>query len=403
MADSVAWKEAIFHDGQQAVTLEDSIRRCGAYAGIHDYDFADEIDEDFADLTAWTVDVSDGTTWVVATGALVITGGGGAVWYQGVHDTEVGPSFVASFDLVTGEGGFVFHGKNGANDAYVVYWTASACGIGTLSDAKALTKLTEMAYPISGPARIQVAVKWRLDSVDDSRKWLIISLYVDGREFVCYTDDLGTTDWAGDEVGFAVFDIDAMTVDNLTISEIARIVDYTSVDCGETAAMGMMRAVGTTRLRYQVRFDGTMRVWRPENRAEDWAVPSQRRVMRTQVREARTQAVTHIRTVGALHAVDRFSDAEGDVHLHRFQMQDDPNVVSESETYDEGGRVLADAKEMQTQARLQMAGQPLCEPQDRIGYDSDDWRVRTIQHVIERRTDGLNWGTLFEVQEYIVV
>lgn len=399
MADSVAWKAAIFHDGQQALTLEDSIRRCAGYAGLHDYDFADSIDEDFVAIDDWTVDTTDGTTWVVATGALVVTGGGGAVWYQAVENTEVEPSFVASFDMVTGEGGFIIHGKNAANDAYIAYWDAGACGIGTISDAKALTKLTELPYPVAGPAHIQVAVKWRLDSVDDSRKWLLISLYVDGREFACYADDIGTGDWTGDEVGFAVFDSDTLTVDNFTISEIGRIVDYTSVDCGETPAMGLSRAIGTTRLRYQARYDGTLRVWRPGNRAEDWAIPAERRVVKTMARKARTEAMTHIRMIGATHAVDRFLDTEGDIHLHRFRMQDDPNVVSESETYAEGGRVLNDAKEMQTQARLQIAGQPLVEPSDRVGYDSDDWRVRTLNHIIQ----GESWGTMLEVQEYLAV
>lgn len=403
MADSVEWDSSITYDGNLALVLEDSIRRCAAFSGIHDQDFGNDIEEAFADLTDWTTDTTDGTTWNVGTGQLVITGGGGGdVWYQGTHSTEVEPSFLASFDLVSGQGGFIFHGKNSANDAYVAYWTPSTCGIGRLSDAKALTKLSELPYGISGPARVQVAVKWRLDSVDDSRKWLLITLFVDGREFVGYADDIGGTasDWTGEEVGFAVNNANTMTVDNLTVSEVSRIVDYTSVDVGEPPAAGMARAIGTTQLDVRCRYDGTLRVRRPGDRGVDWAIPASGRVLRFLSRSNLTNAVTHVRSIGAIYEADAFDDAEGDVHMHRFVVQDDPNIVSESETYEEAERILSRAKELQGPATMQMNGFPLIEPSDRVTFDGGDYRVVRVHHTMGWQGQGVVWVTMAEVHNY---
>jgi len=275
LLSSVRWKEALFHDGSTTITLEDAIRTCASFAGVHDFDFANEIDEDFSDFADWTGDA--GATWNVAGSNLSATGGGGATWYQARHSTEVPPSFVASFDLTSGNGGFVFHGKTDVStqDCYLAWWSGSNCGFARVDAAGSGTNLISMPYGISGPARVQVAVKWRLDSVDEDRKWLLMSLFVDGREFACAADDIGGTayDWSNDFVGFAVTVANNMVVDNLTIQELSSIVDYLSIDPSEAPAAGMSRAIGTTRLRIVGRYDGTMRVWKPANRSVDWSIP----------------------------------------------------------------------------------------------------------------------------------
>jgi len=92
------------------------------------------------------------------------------------------------------------------------------------------------------------------------------------------------------------------------------------------------------------------------------------------------RTLTHVRTVGALHAVDRFDDDEGEAHMHRFALTDDPNLMSESEVYREAGQAIADAKEQQETGKLLMPLQPLAEIWDVITYDSTNYRVVGVSH-----------------------
>lgn len=402
---SPRFQEAIFNDDNQLLTLENSIRNCGAFAGIHDYDFQDTIDENFLSFAAWTGDAL--ATWDTSASTLDATGGGSSIWYEARHSTtEVPPSFVASFDLISGEGAFVFHGRtdDSTADCYIAWWDASTCGFARVAADKTSTNLTVMPYGISGPARIQVQVKWKLDSVDESRKWLLMSMHVDGRQYVCYADDIGGTayDWANDFVGFAVTDSDNMEVDNLTIQEFTRIVDYLSIDPSETPSHGMSRAIGTSRVAYICRFDGTLRVWRPGNRTSDWTVPTAR-VKRFTDRDDRTRAVTHIRAVGAMHSVDRFDDDEGDIHLHRFVQVDDPNLMSEDEVYAEAGYLLAESEEMQLAGSMVVMGQPLSEAHDVVTFDSVAYRVVGIQSTMARGAQGVYYVTTYTLRRYVAV
>jgi len=404
---SVAWKSALLHDGRAAQQLEDVFRKCCAFAGIHDFDFGDKVTENFVSISDWVADTAGGTTWSVATGELVVTGGAGGFWYQAYttqSESAIEPSFVASFDLLSGEGAFMFHGKTGANDAYIAWWDATNCGFAKIDNTKVGTNVVKMPYGIIGPARIQVAVKWRLDSVDDSRKWMLATLYVDGREFAAYAEDIGDTayDWTGNEMGFAVDGGNTFTVDNLTVSEITRIIDYASVDVGEAPASGLSRALGTTRLKYHARYDGTIRVRRPGNRDVDWVIPATRRVVGFTDRSHRRAIPTHVRTIGVIHSIDRFDDDEGDIHMHRFYVQDDPNVVSLSETFTEAGLFLNEMGEKQTRVRWKMAGNPLTERGDRVTYDSTDYRVLMLHHVYTFQK-GPVFSTQIDAQGYIEV
>lgn len=381
MASSIQFKEVFLRDNRQAVTLERAVRLTSAFAGIHRFDFENAIDEDFASLDDWITDPA--AAWSAATGRLVATGGGGGLWYQARHSTQVAPSFVASFDRVSGDGALVFYGKDSADDCFVAWWTDSTCGIGRISDAGALTNLVSMPYGISGSSRIQVSVRYNLDSVDENRRWIVVNLFADGECLVGAASDIGETalDWDGNYIGFAVYDGNTMTVDNLTIQDLCRIVEWTMIDPGATAATGQSRAIATTRIKHMMRFDETMRVWRPEDRELDWAIPNSR-VIQFDDRSNKTKTLTHVRTQAAIHEVDYISDAEGEVHMHRFTIRNDPNVMTVAGAYAEAYRVIHDSKEGQVVARIVFPPNPLLEPYDRVSYDGTDYRIVSISRVL---------------------
>lgn len=404
---SPRFKSAIFNDSLCPITLEDTVRLTGAFAGVHDFDFQNKIDEDFASgLGDWTLDIDDGTTWNTPGGVLEGSAAGNPEWYQARHTTQVAPSFVASFDLMTGEGAFLFHGKTDAStsDCYIAWWNGINCGFSRVDAAKAETSLTMLPFGIVGPARIQVAVTLRLDSVDDSRKWLQMSMFVDGREIVCYAEDIAGTpyDWDEDYIGFAVTGGRTCEWDNLTVQEFHRIVDYVSVDPDETPSRGLSRAMGTTHAAILCRYDGTVRVWRPGNRSVDWAIPTARAQIKGD-RDDRSGVVTHLRVMGAIHSVDRFDDAEGEVHMHRFARADDPNLMTELEVYAEAGYQMNQAREVQKTAQLAMPGQPLAERLDVVTYDGVSYRVMLVTDNMIRSQQAVGYTANLKLRRYLAI
>lgn len=375
---TVQFQNAHFQDGNAPITLEGSLRLTGAFAGIHNYDVEDLIDEPFDNLDDWTADVVG--SYTIVSGQLNIVGAGASRYYRIFHDESVAPSFVVSLDLVSGPGAIMFLGADDSK-AFSAWWTTSTCGF-SLVHAGGITedKLVQLPVGITAPSRVQLAVKYSLDSVNENIRWMQATLFADGQCVVGHTLDIGGTaySWTGTGIGLATTDSNTLIVDNLTVSAFSKIIEWTTVDIGDSPASGASRAVGTTRLARQARFDGTIHIWRPGNRDEDWAVPGYRPV-KVAYRDAKTEAITHVRSRGVLYEADYFDDDEGAVHMHRFHLADNPNLLSREETYAEAQRVLHEFLEKQKTAQIDMPSNPLLEPFDRISYDGADWRIQGIQ------------------------
>lgn len=403
MAYSVKFRNAVLRDDAQPPTLEDAIRRTSAFAGIHDFDFRNRIDEQFANADNWTLDTADGTTWT-ASGTLLGTGGSGGLWYQARHSVEVSPSFVASFDLIGGGGGFVFCGRDDSTEAFMAWFTGTGCGFSRINADKTWSAYSVMPHGIVAPARIQVAVRHSLDSVDDERKWLLASLFVDGVCIAEMAQDVGDSayDWNGNWVGFAVATgWTPLEVDNFTIPELKRITEWTTIEEGVSAAEGQSRAIGTTRVATMARYDGTLRCWMPGNRDLDWTADDDRQVQildRTNI----TETATHVRTQGALYEMDAFYDAEGDVHGHRFILHNNPNLMGKDDSFEEAERVLHDRVESQFQVRFRMPPMTLLEPHDRIVIDGQDYRVLTLAASYTMDKDRPVISSEVQTRQYIV-
>jgi hypothetical protein len=400
MGDTVAYKKALFHDGQSPKTLEDSVRYTGAYSGVHDFAIQNTIDEGFADLDDWT---SDGNgTFALSTSRLSATGGGSSLWYGTRHSEEVAPSFVATFDLVSGTGGFLFRGKDGTlpQPCYVAWWTTTRCGFSRVDVARSPTALISLPHGITAPSRVQVHVRWSLDSVDEDRKWIQMSMFADGACVAGYAEDISGTafTWDGDYVGFAAYDSDNMIVDNFTVSALTRNVEWTTVDVGQSPGSGMARAIGTTRLSYICRYDNTLRLWRPANRDLDWTVDDGRDV-RIDERYS-VGSPTHIRVQAAIHEADGFHEADGEARMHRFLLYNDGNIMTEDEAYDEAARVAHDYRERARVVKIALPPNFLLEPQDRIVLNNTDYRVITVATSVQMSESGIRPLQVLECQRY---
>ena len=399
------WKESFVNDHRQNYSLEDSIRLCATYAGVHKFDYEKDVDEEFdGGLGDWSLDAD--AVWTDTDEVLWCTAGAAAIFYQGRYtEVDIPPGFIASFDFVSGtEAGFFFRGKDGASDCICAWWKAATCGFSTIDAARAGTIITSMPYGVSTGSRLQVAAKWKLDSADESRKWLLMSLYVDGVLYVSASLNVGGTafDWDGDWVGFGTWSGLTAKWDNLEIQQLHRIVDYTSIDPDENPVAGMSRAVGTTRLRISDSWDGTMRVRQSTNISGGWTIPDSR-VQVYQSRYDKQRTANHVRMIGAVHSVDVIAEAvDCEANMHRFVQIDDPNIWSEDECRAEAWMQIWDAQEGEQTGALQMPMQPLAEGYDLVYYDSNFWRTVGVKHNLSRRQRGAARPTsVLDLRDYI--
>lgn len=395
------WEDFHCYNEDRVMSVEEAVRHACAHAGCHRFSFTNQISDAFTSLDDWTVDAG---TWVIAGGEADGTGGGGgSTWYRMYHDTEVDPPFLATFDVISGEGGFAFHGRT-SDSYYVAFWDDDNFGFQRIVSGTP-TIVSKVAWPWGPryPLRLRVAAWWVYDSIDEDRKWLAMSMAGDGTVYEAQMHDLSLlSDWDDNYIGFAVYESDNLVIDNLDVQELSGRVEYVGTYPGEVVGAGMRRAIGNTRMGMSARYDGTIKGWVPGNRAVDWTVDTNRDMSFVD-RKDYTRVGTHLRVIGAIHSTDVYDEDEGEIHMHRFLQVDDPNLMSEEECVIEATRVIAELEETQTTMILIVDGFPLVEPGDILSYDSTSYRVMSIAQAIDKADRGMVYRTKLDCRKYVAV
>ena len=371
------------HDDRLPTTQEVGIHRCLAFAGIHDASFATWIDEAYDVATSTISDISDMEgaegTWFTNGGFLYGIGGGAARWYKIRHTRSVDLGFVATFGKTGDRGGFVLN-SNSSYECYLVWWTATAVGVSKIDDATE-TVLVSLPLTETGVAAVTIAV-WpkrysSIDTIDD----ISVMLWFDDKHLLTHTMEL--EDYGGAMVGFAVYGSDTITFDGLVVPQLHQLIDWTSVDPGEAASAGYGRVAGHDKVRAQARYDGSVMVWRDPDTDSDWTVPANRPTAASEERQI--YPPSHLRLVGALHEIENFrSGTQG----HVFAVESDPNALSEEATSARAARRHKQVAEDSHTRTINMAPNPVIEPEDIVTYDNETWRVSVISYQIVREGDN---------------
>ena len=390
MTDFVYFKELRIYDSRPSWSLEDSIRNTASLGGIHDFSFLSTIADDFSSGSLSDWETPGEGTWSIDSERLKGVGGGSSRWYRLYHSVDVPLSFVARFTKQGDTGAFVFAGGN-----YAVTWSATKTSIVTLDSNGSPTKLAEADVVLGDDSEIVVAARYQQMTDFDVVDWMSAAVYICGRCVVGASHYMQGETY-GDEVGFAVWESDTAYFDDFEISELHRLVEWTSVDPDELVASGMNRAIATTPLFYFCRYDGTLRAWLPGNRDADWVPPSAacRQITVAQRKEYFTPA--HVRMVGAYHEAGSWNqDMAEKQGRYTFALVQDPNLVTIDEIRAGAEKQHNSLVERGRPWSITLPGNPLTEPQDRVTLDSEDVRVLAVQFVVERRGKGDKGAPVF--------
>ena len=377
MADNIRFKEWQSHDGRGVLTREDSIRHVLAFAGIHDTDTEVEVSSAFAtgSLSDFETGFAEGT-WVVNAGKLQGTGGGAAQWYKILCVAELNLGWVAEFDKFNNRSAFVLCSTD-SYYGYIVWWDATHVAIEDMNGTT-LTQLSQIDCGEAGNAKVTVAAvpisQLDVDQVDD----VAISVWFDDHHLL--TCIVPYDSGKGDKVGFAVYGADVVTFDNLFIPELYQPMSWTSVDPGEHASAGYNRVSREGAIKVRARYDGSVKIWRPESGSSIWTVPDGRFRQYTLTREV--YVPTHYRLVGAKHEVDNFrSGNQG----HIFDLGQDPNALGVDEVTELSSRMHKDIEEEGTIIQITAPPNPVIESEDIITMDGTERRVTMVNYTIAWR------------------
>jgi hypothetical protein len=311
-------------------------------------------------------------TWSISAGTLSGLGvAASGDWSKYRYTTEIPLGFVATFTKTSNIGAFLFCSDDDY-DGYLAWWNGTSVGFADILDDTVLIT-SQIPCAETGTSEVTVAV-WPkrysdIDVIDD----VTVALWFDGKLLLSHTMEFNSE--KGSKVGFGVYEDNSATFDNLRIAQLHQIVDWTSVDPGETVSSGLSRVMAHEAIAARARYDGSVKVWRNDSVTVDWTIPANRVKQSTEIQDIFWPR--HLRIVGAVHEVDVFRTA---THGTIFSIGQDPNALSEEETYDRAGRQHEMLEERARRKEIVIPPNPVIEPEDVVSEDSISWRVSSINY-----------------------
>ena len=382
MADAIRFKEFLCCDSHTNKSIEANAKALFSYAGIHDRSFDDELNDAFGTLDAsvWNTGQAS-ATWEISSGQLKGTGGGYADWYWLLSVDDMPSEGILTVYKNCNRGGIYFRATD-HNNCYMFFWDADGCGFKKKSGGDWAT-LVDIPKVFTGEGDITISWREMKFRQTADEKWLFMSAWVDGELVVTTEDDISTST-PGKKVGFAVYDSDVVYFDDVRIPELTEVIDWCSMDIGESPGGALSRLIGGRHINYFLRYDGTLRMWRPKASTSTWTY--QRHITGFNWQIDTRALVGHYRQVGAWEQADRFSTALLQQGVARFHKANNPDLMTKEACYDEAGYAIQKLQENADRIDMSVPAQVLQEPEDVVTVffaRDDNTVINNLEYIID--------------------
>ena len=359
---SLKFKNHLVVDGTLDHTLENVFRACAEFAGIHAFQFDDDISDGFSATTNWDTAGAEGT-WSIVSGQMRGTGTSG--WQFCVTDSYTTPkAFVLEIEA-TGTYGAVGVLATDTDNLIYCWWDNDSAGI-TQRSSDADTVLIDIPKVVDSPQTIRIAVQPQISAEDCFISWWSNGKFIANAHLDSYP--------TGRLLALGCYGSNNVDFDDLHIPELTEVMDVVTMDVGETPGGALMRAVGMRHVNYFVRYDGTLRVWRPKASTSADTLGSADIDEVVEIVDRRG-LVSHWRQVGAWDSADAYDTELLDKIGHRFHKDDNPDLLTEGECQTEADAAIVRSKEYAHRLNAAMPYLPLLEPEDRVTIHGEDWIV----------------------------
>lgn len=358
---SVKFKDHLAVKGGQDVTIEGVFRAMSAYAGIHSFQFDDEFADEFTATTQWDVAGAEGTWQIVSN---QMQGSGTSGWQFCVTNTyETPKAFVLDIDSPSGSYGAVGVLATDKDNLIFCWWTATAVGI-TQRSGDSDTTLCNLAKSEGSPQQIRVSVQPAISGGDCFISWWSNEEFMANAHLNTYP--------TGRKLALGCYAANTVTFDNAHIPELTEALDVVTLDVGETPGGALQRAIGRRHINYYVRFNGSLRAWRPKAVASSLTLTTGDIAHHEEAHDRRG-LVSHWRQVGAWDKADAFDATLLDQIGHRFHKDDNPDLLTVDDCETEAALSLTRAQEYAHTLGIRAPFCVFLEPEDRLTIDSEEW------------------------------
>lgn len=367
MADGIRFKEFLVCNTETNKCIEENAKTLFSYANVHDRNFDDTLSDDFTILDASTWDVAGASVYATWTSdppgggdaQLKGVGGGDGDWDHLLSVDDMPSEGILAVYKNCNRGGIVFRGTDRQNH-YLFFWDADSVGFKKCTGGS-YTTLADVPKVYTGEGDITLSWREMKFRRTADEKWLFMSAWVDGELAVTTESDISNST-PGKKVGFAVYDSDTVYFDDIRIPELTEIVDWCSLDIGEAPAGAISRMIGRRHIKYFLRYDGTLRMWRPKSASSTWTY--QRHITGFHWNVDDRNLVSHWRQVGAWEEADRFDTTLLQKGVHRFHKDDNADLMTKEACYNEAGYAIQRLKEVSNRVDMGVPAQVLQEPED---------------------------------------
>jgi hypothetical protein len=351
------FRDSRFYTAMHPLTITDAYKAYAAYAGIHDVHFnrrrvwAEASLWDLGD--GWTVDPDEGViceTAAAETMAITLDG------------TETLYSFVVNIKA-DGPGSIIFRGTT--DEVYFeARWTDTDTSFLRIELAGEIV-ISSIPIGAGSPQNIKLMVREYQNSSNDDDKWLNFAIWYDEEYILAGSYAIGNTVYIGNRLGFI-----AQTGTTIEWTEFfhpvfAVVLDWASLDPGESPMAGLERAVGRRYLRHFARFDGSMQVIRPTVQDADYEIEASRWFDISNPQDQRG-VINHISVWGAFHRAEAFDHVSISRYGHRFAEENNPDLYTEREAVFESETIIDESAAAADNLSFSMPWLPNMELEDVI-------------------------------------
>lgn len=344
----VTFKHQRTSDQQPLLTLEEMFRSYAAFSGIHTCKFDDLVDE----------------------ASISHTGTAASTWAAHLETDLLPSSYTVYYTKTVARQG-VAVGVNSVGTGYIVCTDSSGVYVYYGSTLK-------YSLPIVTPTNADVAVAFRQVRYSDREDdlWRVITLYMNDQLIMTYSEPASLL-LDTPRFGFATYGTDSVTYTDVRIPDLTEFAEWGTLDPGETPLGGLRRVIEGRYLRYFIRFDGSLRAWRPKSLPEAHAFDPND-IYEGQVSVDMSSMATHIRMVGAYTWAEYVDEDLVQKYEHRFREENNPMLMSEKDCYNEAVRSIKRVQEASIAERVRTPFTPLLEIEDRINTTNGDWIINQI-------------------------
>lgn len=401
MSGGVRFTDTFVAEMRPALTLEDVYQYLASYGGIHRFSF-DSLLSTCAPFDPAEWDTADGT-WTFDqtqfTGQADGSGGWHVAWWKGNGgDAADNKNFPQSFALEVdtgsnGKNAVIAFRSNGLGDFYAVYIDTAHVTFykvedGTWSVLENADYSPELDFFV-GPASLRLVVRQVMFSEKEIDRWLFLSLWIDDRLVLAARDHLpDSTPGLRWGLGYRNTTTNDARYTRVRVPDMTEIIPWSSIDPGETPLQGIQRSVADRVIKGHVRYDGTLRVWRPKASAVQQMFGAGSENHLSEEYNLR-ELYNHVRLYYALDWVEVFDGESYEAYGHRFIEMTNTYIEDEDEAYREVLAILRRLKESAFRCEFRTKGGGLLlEPEDRVTLSNGkDYLIESI--TLEYRDRGL--------------